>query len=151
MGDLACFDGTNGEIIWQYKGTDENKGTYGKWGIAESLLIDGDKIYYTPGGPETMTIALNKKTGKLIWKSPSLNDDPGYASPILVDHNGKKMLINAATTYVYGLDVSNGDILWKVEYKAEAVWGKHIVCITPIYKNGMVYASIGLQRWRYDG
>ncbi|PLX23656.1 MAG: alcohol dehydrogenase [Salinivirgaceae bacterium] len=143
LGDLSCFDGTNGDIIWQYKGSTENKGTYGKWGIAESLLIDGDKIYYTPGGPETMTIALNKKTGEIIWRSPSINDDPGYASPILVNHNGAKMLINAATTYVYGVDVENGDILWKVKYEAEAVWGKHIVCVTPIYKDGMVYSSIG--------
>src|SRR4030042_658925 len=77
LGDLAGIDGTTGKIIWTYKASELNKGTYGSWGIAESLLIDGDKIYFSPGGPETMTIALNKTTGKLIWKSASLNDKPG--------------------------------------------------------------------------
>lgn len=90
-----------------------------------------------------MTIAMTKKTGTIIWKSKSLNDKPGYASPILVNHGGIKMLINAATKYLYGLDVSNGEILWKTEYKAEAVWGDHIVCVTPLYKDAMVYSSIG--------
>ncbi len=61
-GDLACIDGTTGNIIWSYKASELNKGTYGKWGIAESLLIDGDKLYFSPGGPETMTIALKKST-----------------------------------------------------------------------------------------
>ncbi len=59
-GDLACIDATNGKIIWSYKASELNKGTFGRWGIAESLLIDGDKIFFSPGGPETMTISLNK-------------------------------------------------------------------------------------------
>jgi len=67
-GDLACIDATTGKIIWTYKASELNKGTYGSWGIAESLLIDGDKLYFSPGGPETMTIALKKTTGDMIWK-----------------------------------------------------------------------------------
>ncbi len=39
-GDLACIDGTNGKIIWSYKASELNKGTYGKWGIAE---VDPDR------------------------------------------------------------------------------------------------------------
>ena len=95
-GDLACIDATNGKIIWSYKASELNKGTFGSWGIAESLLIDGDKIYFSPGGPETMTLALNKTTGNVIWKSASLNDKPGYVSPILVNYAGKKMIINVS-------------------------------------------------------
>jgi outer membrane protein assembly factor BamB len=76
-GDIACIDGITGKIIWTYKASEMNKGTYGNWGIAESLLIDGEKLYFSPGGPETMTIALNKATGDIIWKSASLNDKPG--------------------------------------------------------------------------
>src|SRR4030042_6971199 len=60
FGDIACIDGTSGTIIWSLKASETFKGTYGEWGIAESLIIDGDKLYYTPGGPETTTIALKK-------------------------------------------------------------------------------------------
>src|SRR5512133_1347708 len=83
IGDLACIDGTSGKVIWTYKASEINKGTYGMWGIAESLLIDGDKLYFSPGGPETMTMALKKTTGEVLWKSSSLNNKPAYASPIL--------------------------------------------------------------------
>ncbi len=117
LGDLACADGTTGKIIWSYKASEENKGTYGNWGIAESLLIDGNKVYYSPGGAETMTIALNKETGSVIWKSVSLNDKPGYVSPILVNYAGKKMLINVSLAHLFAVDASNGDILWKVEHQ----------------------------------
>jgi outer membrane protein assembly factor BamB len=105
FGDLACINGTTGKIIWSYKASELNKGTYGNWGIAESLLIDGNKIYFSPGGPETMTIALNKATGDVIWKSASLNDKPGYVSPILITYAGEKMIVNVSLGHVFGVDV----------------------------------------------
>jgi outer membrane protein assembly factor BamB len=111
LGDLACVDGTTGKIIWTYKASELNKGTYGTWGIAESLLVDGNKVFYSPGGPETMTIALDKATGKLIWKSASLNDKPGYVSPILVNFAGKKTIINVSLGHAFAVDASNGEIL----------------------------------------
>jgi outer membrane protein assembly factor BamB len=147
FGDLACIDATSGKIIWSYKASELNKGTYGTWGIAESLLTDGDKVYYSPGGPETMTIAVNKLTGALIWKSSSLNDKPGYVSPILVTYAGKKMIINISMHYSFGTDASNGDILWKVANKESSDpnmsrWDP-IKCTTPLYNNGLVYVTGG--------
>jgi outer membrane protein assembly factor BamB len=143
LGDLACIDGATGKVIWSYKGSELNKGTYGSWGIAEALLIDGDKVYYSPGGPETMTIALNKTTGSVIWKSKSLNDKPGYVSPILVNYAGKKMIINVSLGHVFGVDASNGEILWQVAHQGMAMGGDFIKCTTPLFKDGMVYATGG--------
>ncbi len=147
LGDIACIDGTTGKIIWSYKGSELNKGTYGMWGIAESLLIDGDKIYFSPGGPETMTIALNKANGNVIWKSASLNDKPGYVSPILVNYAGKKMIINASLGHFFGVDASNGEILWKVAHEQSSDPGLRrfdlIKCTTPLYKDGMAYITGG--------
>ena len=57
-GDMACIDATNGTIIWSVKASEIYKGTFAPWGIAESVIIDADKLYYTPGGPETTTIGL---------------------------------------------------------------------------------------------
>jgi outer membrane protein assembly factor BamB len=143
IGDLACIDGTTGKIIWSYKASELNKGTYGSWGIAESLLIDGDKLYFSPGGPETMTIALNKATGDVIWKSASLGDKPGYVSPILINYAGKKMIVNASLGHVFGVDASNGEILWKVEHLQRSDGRDLIKCTTPLYNDGMVYVTGG--------
>jgi outer membrane protein assembly factor BamB len=143
FGDLACVDGTTGKIIWSYKASELHKGTYGSWGIAESLLIDGDKVFYSPGGPETMTIALNKTTGNLVWKSPSLNDKPGYVSPILVSYGGKKMIINVSLGHVFAVDLSDGNILWKVAHLGRAGGRDLIKCVTPLFSNGRVYVTGG--------
>jgi outer membrane protein assembly factor BamB len=147
FGDLACIDATTGKMIWSYKASELNKGTFGAWGIAESLLVDGNKIYFSPGGPETMTIALNKATGDVLWKSPSLNDKPGYVSPILINFAGKKMIVNVSLGHVFGVDASNGEILWKVSHGKSndpnmAQWDL-IKCTTPLCKDGMVYVTGG--------
>jgi len=145
-GDIACFDGTTGKIIWSYKASEMNKGTYGRWGIAESLLIDGDQLYFSPGGPETMTIALNKINGSLIWKSASLQDKPGYVSPILINYAGKKAVVNVSLGHIFAVDASNGDILWKVAHQVPASYNPDwdlIKCVTPLYQDGMVYVTGG--------
>jgi outer membrane protein assembly factor BamB len=146
-GDLACIDATTGKMIWSYKASELNKGTFGMWGIAESLLVDGNKIYFSPGGAETTTIALNKSTGAVLWKSASLNDKPGYVSPILINYAGIKMIVNVSLSHVFGIDASNGQILWKVSHGQSsdpnmAQWDL-IKCTTPLYKDGMVYVTGG--------
>ena len=146
-GDLACIDATTGKVIWSYKASELNKGTFGMWGIAESLLVDGNKIYFSPGGPETMTIALNKSTGSVLWKSASLNDKPGYVSPILINYAGRKMIVNVSLGHIFGVDASNGEILWKVSHRESSDPNMSqrdlIKCTTPLYKDGMVYVTGG--------
>lgn len=146
MGDIACIIGKTGAIIWSVKASELYKGTYGPWGIAESLLIDGDKIYFTPGGPLTMTIALNKNTGSLIWKSESLNDNPGYVSPILINYSGKKFIINVSAKYVFAINPSDGKIVWKVNHidiDGKNSDGPDIKCVTPLYYQGKIYITGG--------
>jgi outer membrane protein assembly factor BamB len=143
LGDIACIDGTTGKMIWSYKASEINKGTYGSWGVAESLLIDGDKLYFSPGGPETMTIALNKATGDVIWKSESLDDKPGYVSPILIDYAGKRMIINVSLGHTFAVDISDGSILWKVAHKNSRPGHDLILCVTPLFLDGNVYVTGG--------
>jgi outer membrane protein assembly factor BamB len=146
-GDIACIDGISGKIIWSAPVSETFKGTYGMWGIAESLIVDGERIYFSPGGPETATIALNKTNGELIWKSESLNDKPGYVSPIIAEYGGKRMLINVSLGHVYAVDTETGELLWKVPHLVsndpeERKWDL-IKCVTPLFKNGEVYVTGG--------
>jgi outer membrane protein assembly factor BamB len=152
FGDLACIDGTSGEIIWSIKASEVYKGTYGEWGIAESLLIDGDKAYFTTGGPETTTIALNKNTGDLIWKSASINDAPAYVSPILIDYANKKLIVNVSLHHVFAVDASDGTVVWKIKHtealdskKSTIIWpdAPLIKCVTPLYHDGKIYVTGG--------
>ena len=151
-GDIACVNAVSGAIIWSLKASEMYKGTYGSWGIAESLIVDGDKLYFSPGGPETMTIALDKNNGGLIWKSVSINDGPAYASPILVEFEGKKLIINVSLRHLYAVDAADGTMLWKINHmeaidskKSVAVWpdAPEIKCVTPLYHEGKIYITGG--------
>ncbi len=146
LGDLACINANEGDMIWSYKASEIHQGTYGRWGISEALLIDGDMVFFTPGGEETTTIALNKNTGELIWKTKSIGDQPTYVSPVLVEYAGYKMLINTTMNFVFGVDVSKGDILWKFEQvlpeNFNTSW-EVIKCVTHLFNEGKVYITTG--------
>jgi outer membrane protein assembly factor BamB len=150
-GDLACLDANTGNIIWQVKASEKFGGTYGEWGISESLLINGDQLYYTPGGPKTTMVALNKNTGETIWTSESLNDNPAYVSPMLINKDGKKLIVGLTELYVFGVNPDNGKILWKENYyninsaASIKVWegAPKINTITPLYYNGNLYITKG--------
>jgi outer membrane protein assembly factor BamB len=148
FGDLACINGISGEIIWSLKASEMYGGTYGPWGIAEIPIIDGDKLYFTTGGPQTTTIALNKNTGELIWKSETLNDPASYNSPILIDKSGTKILVNITPRHLFAIDVSDGKLLWKINHR-EALGKdnvndtKQILCVTPLYSGNRVYMTGG--------
>lgn len=150
-GDLACVDALNGQLIWSRKASEEFGGTFGGWGISESLLVDQANVYFSPGGDQTMTIALDKYSGAVNWKSESLGDNPAYVSPVMVNHEGQAMLVNVSASFIYALDPANGDILWKFRHldvnaeRATAVWpdAPQIKCVTPLYYQGEIYVTGG--------
>lgn len=91
-----------------------------------------------------MTIAMKKASGEIIWKSASLNDKPGYVSPILIDYAGKKVIVNVSMGYVFAVDASNGEILWKVAHEKPADFKWDLIkCVTPLYHDGKVYVTGG--------
>lgn len=142
MGDIACLNAKNGKIIWSVKASEEYGGTYGKWGLAESLLIDENNVFYTPGGNQTTMIALNKKTGKLVWKSESLKDGPSYTSPLMVQKGKKKVIVNVTAKYIIGVQPKNGNILWKFDF-AQYAERRNNQTNTPLYHDGELYVTSG--------
>jgi len=78
-GDLACLQVRDGKIIWQRSLTRDFGGRIPNWSYRESPLVDGDKLICTPGGEDAMLVALDKVTGRTIWKS-KMPDSPAGES-----------------------------------------------------------------------
>jgi outer membrane protein assembly factor BamB len=68
-GDLACLQVRDGKVLWQRSLTRDFGGRAPMWSYRESPLVDGDKVICTPGGQDAAMVALDKLTGKTIWKS----------------------------------------------------------------------------------
>jgi outer membrane protein assembly factor BamB len=144
LGDLACLNALDGSIVWQVKATEKYEGSFGKWGISESLIVSENKVFYTPGGNKTTMIALEKSSGKLIWKSKSLEDNPAYVSPIIYEHNGKKQIAQVTEKYAFGIDPLSGDILWTFDFGSYSnKQGWNIQCNSPVYHEGYLYVTAG--------
>lgn len=147
-GEVVCVDGTKKEIKWSVPAFDKFGGIPWIWGIAESPLLVDDKVIYTPGGPQTTMIALDKQTGETVWQSKSINDTSAFVSPILINYNGKKIIVNVTINYILGVNANDGEILWKVRYSdiqppSFHPWAPRNNCITPIYKDGNLFITSG--------
>jgi len=152
-GDLACLEAKGGKIRWQKSLRKEFGGKPHDWAYAESPLVDGDVVVVTPGGAEATMVALNKRTGALIWKSAIPGGDPaGYASAMVVQGGGRKQYVQFLSKGLVGVDAKTGEFLWR--YK-EVVKGPAQV-FTPIERDGYVYAGAlsvggGLVHLKPDG
>ncbi len=78
-GNVVCLQVKDGKIVWQRSLTEDFGGRVPMWSYRESPLVDGDTVICTPGGADAMLVAMNKLTGKTIWKS-KVPDSPAAAS-----------------------------------------------------------------------
>jgi outer membrane protein assembly factor BamB len=152
-GDLACLEAKSGRIRWQKNIRREFGGQPGEWAYAESPLVDGEVVVVTPGGAQATMVALNKRTGALIWKSAVPEGDvAGYASAIVVQGGGRKQYVQLLTKGIVGVDAKTGQFLWR--YKDVAKGPAQY--FTPVARNEYVYGGAlgvggGLVRLKPEG
>jgi len=143
-GVASCFDAKTGEKKWTRDAFTQYEGQYGHWGIAESPLVVEGKVICTPGGKKATMVALDKKTGEVVWASKSIGDKPSYCSPILVERGGKKIIVEILANHIIGVDAAKGDILWSYDIREyQGPKPKGISCVSPIYHDGGIYVTSG--------
>ena len=138
-GDLACLDTASGKILWKKSLRADFGGKPGRWAYAESPLIDGDVLVATPGGSQATLVALNKKTGDLIWKAVVPRGDPaGYASAIPVEGGGRKQYVQFLDKGVVGVDAKTGQFLWRYDQTGKSAAAN---MPTPVARGAYVYTA----------
>ena len=144
-GTLACVDLLDGKLRWSVDGYSTFGARTGNWGTAESPLIVGEKMIYTPCGDQTTMVAVSKHDGSTLWTSEPLGDQSGYASPALFNEGGLKLIINVTGTYVIGVNAADGEIYWKVDYGSleKGMMGSDINPVTPLVKDREVFVTSG--------
>jgi outer membrane protein assembly factor BamB len=150
-GMIGCYSAADGSTFWQFDGVRKFEGRYGDWGVCESLLLDGDKVFYTPGGPKTTVVALDKNTGKTLWESATLHDTSAYVSPKMVEWAGKTIVVTLLSDHLVGVEAETGNILWKFRYSALSpeeglkIWpgAPKTNAITPLFRDGHLYITGG--------
>lgn len=116
-GNVNCLDAATGAVIWTKNIVKDFQGRIPGWELAMSPLIDGDKVILIPGGDQSAVVALNKKTGEVIWKGTS-KGTPGYATPVLATIRGVKQYIVLLERVVAGIDAATGNELWSFPWQS---------------------------------
>ena len=138
FGDFVCLDTATGKERWRKNlGTDFG-GHYSGWNYTESTLVDGDKVLFTPGGKKGAIVALDKKSGALLWQSTDFTDGAQYSSLVPADIHGIHQYIQLTADSVAGVASATGKLLWRAERK-----GATAVITTPVYANNQVYVTSG--------
>ena len=138
-GDLACVETGSGKIRWQKSLRADFGGKPGTWAYSESPLVDGDTLVCTPGGPEATVIALNKKTGEVIWKTAlPTADEAAYTSVIVVQTAGVRQYVQMLQKGLVGLDAKTGKQLWRYE---KTVSSRRANIPTPLARENLIYSA----------
>lgn len=144
VGNLFCVKCSDGTIVWSKKLDTDFNGILPMHGYSESALIDGNKVFWTPGGKANNVVALDRFTGKLIWTNQCFGETSAYNSPRLITLPARKILVTFTAYHLLGLDTETGKLLWSheqtsypVEKRGPGYGDTH--SNTVLYEDGFIY------------
>ena len=139
LGVLTCMDATNGAVKWRKDVFKDFDGQNIRWGVTETVVVDGGLVYVTPGGKKNNVVALNRTNGDLVWSSPAKGELSAYCTPLLIELQARKLLVTMTADHIIGLDASTGKMLWSHpqtnRYQVHAN--------TPVYHDGGLFCFSG--------
>ena len=87
-----------------------------EWGSAASLLLIEDRVIVNAAEESKAIIALDKATGKELWKQEAGMLELSYGTPRLVElENGKKEVVISVPGEIWALNPSTGKLNWFAE------------------------------------
>jgi outer membrane protein assembly factor BamB len=146
----ACLRAKTGETLW----TREDLQCRHYRGPGSSVMLYRNLLILTMDGVDVQyVIALDKRTGKTVWKSdraikwndldekglPRREGDfrKAFATPLVIPSNGKDLLISPASSTLFAYEPDTGHEVWRVTNKA------YSPSVSPVFSGGLVLAVTG--------
>src|SRR5229473_1176839 len=133
---LYCYD-TKGKLEWT--------NDFGKMRIAMSFgegsspALYGDTLVVNwDNEGDSFIIALDKNTGKTLWKQPR-EERTSWSTPLIVEYDGKAQVVTAATRKIRSYDLASGKLIW------ECAGLTPNVIPSPVAGDGIVYPISGFR------
>jgi outer membrane protein assembly factor BamB len=149
----ACLDTETAKVLWK---REDLKCRHYRGPSSCPVLFDDLLILTLDGADLQYHVALDKKTGKTVWKtnrSVAWNDEhvPGqmakdgdlrkaHSTPLIVTAAGKPHMISAGAKAAYGYDPRDGRELWRVEHP------DYSVAPRPLFENGLAFIVTGFTK-----
>ncbi|MDG2219937.1 MAG: PQQ-binding-like beta-propeller repeat protein [Rubripirellula sp.] len=152
----ACLNTETGKLLWTRRDLkcdhETNAGPAGS-----PTLIEDQLVLHVDGRDVQYIIALDKTTGKTVWKTTRsydystvpVNQRKAYSMPGLAPRSGSVQLVSAAAQGIYSY-ATDGRELWRVRHKGWSVFPR------PVSGHGLVFTIVDRDHpelWaiRHDG
>jgi outer membrane protein assembly factor BamB len=147
----AAIDTATGKVLWTRRDFECNHFR----GAGSSPVVFGDLlILHFDGSDHQFVVALDKRTGKTVWRTersidfrdlgpdgkPEADGDfrKAFATPHVATIGGKPILISIGSKATYAYDPFTGKELWRLEER-----GSHSASTRPVVGHGMVFYPTG--------
>ncbi len=142
MYGVFCLNSETGEIMWK---NTELRHDHGQNGPGSSPILHGGLFILNCDGTELRYVAaLNKITGQRVWKTPRSNRidkspelKKAYATPLIINVNGRDQLISPGAFRVNAYEPGTGKELWFCDIPGFSNVPR------PVYGHGLVYVCTG--------
>jgi len=133
---LHCLDASNGKKVWSKDIVKDHNGRNIPWNNATSPVIDGDAVFVAGGGPGQSLLAIDKKTGEVIWK---VEDEMiTHATPVVATILGQRQVIFYLQKGLVAVSVKDGKALWRFAMPFQVS-----TAASPVVAGDLVYCSAG--------
>ena len=139
MGTVACVAAQDGKILWSVDMIKDLHGRNNYFGLSESVLVDSQYVYCTPGGIDTNFVALDRMTGNLVWKCKGIGEIPTFSSPRMIKLPARNMIVTFTKFTLLGIDAKTGSVLRNIRLGKIGSTGK-----TKLVKAALTFTAIHL-------
>jgi outer membrane protein assembly factor BamB len=138
---VVCVDPLSGELLWGLDLVRQYGATVPPWYAGQCPLIDGTNVILAPGGKEALLLALEGRTGKVLWQTPNPRGwKMTHSSVMPMEFGGQRFYVYCANNGVVGVSATNGAILWQTPE-----WKISIATVPSplVLDNGRIFLSGG--------
>jgi outer membrane protein assembly factor BamB len=116
-GPVLCLEADSGKEVWRRDLLKDFGAKNLPWGLSASPVVEGDLLLVVPGARGAGVAALDKRDGKLVWKTG--DDKAAYASPVPVSVAGRRQVIFFTAPGLLAVAADSGRELWRVPWETE--------------------------------
>jgi outer membrane protein assembly factor BamB len=142
---LYAYFGSRGLFCLDFEGSVKWERDFGQlekhmsFGEGSSPTLYKDKIIVTwDHSGDSFLYVLDKRTGRDIYKI-ARDEETSWASPKVIEVNGKPQVITSATKLVRSYDLDTGDLIWQTSGMTRNV------IPNPLYQGGILYLMSGFR------
>lgn len=150
----ACLDTATGRVLWQRRDFVCNHFR----GAGSSPILDGDRLIMDFDGSDFQyVVALDKRTGKTVWRTersvdfqdltpegkPQGDGDfrKAFSTPLVAELDSRPVLLSLGSKAFYAYEPATGQELWRVENRR-----CHSGTARPVLGKGLIFVEWGFSR-----